>query len=100
MFSNKNYYRDSRKYKKNFIKEIDKVPLVYLTTGCLGSKEFFPLPPLAPHIYFLSTSRENPSYLVINRFLFSVTGLNLNRLTKRIISGFINTIYLWGVAKR
>jgi hypothetical protein len=100
MFSNKNYYRDSRKYKKNFIKEIYKVPLVYLTTGCLGSKEFFPLPPLPPHIYFLSTSRENPSYLVINIFLFSVTGLNLNRLTKRIISGFINTRYLWGVAKR
>ncbi len=100
MFSNKNYYRDSRKYKKNFIKQIDKVPLVHLTTGYFGSKEFFPLPPLPPHIYFLSTSKENPSYLVINIFLFSVTGLNLNRLTKRIISGFINTRYLWGVAKR
>jgi hypothetical protein len=66
--------------------------LVYLTTSCFGSKEFFPFPPLPPHIYFLSTSRENPSYLIINIFLFSVTGLNLNRLTKRDFTPIIASI--------
>jgi hypothetical protein len=85
MFSNKNNYMDSRKYKKNFNKKIDKVPLIYFTIGCFSSKEFFSLPPLSPHIYFISTSKDNPYYLVKNTFIFSVTGLNLNRLTTRIL---------------